>query len=265
LAARTWPALFISHGAPTLVLEEIPARHFLASLGKRLGRPDAVLCVSAHWQARFASVGGAERPETIHDFHGFPAALYRLRYTAPGAPAFARRVADLCTMAGIACAVDPLRGLDHGAWNPLLLLYPDADVPVTQLSILAEGGPAAHRALGRAISSLRRENVLVLASGGAVHNLRQFQIDRDRPAPWAEAFEGWLVERVAAGDEAALLAYRETRPEAKIAHPTDDHILPLFVALGAGAGDPAQALHRSFAHGSLSMAAFAWGEVPAAA
>ncbi len=260
---RTWPSVFISHGAPTLVLEDIPARHFLASLGKRLGRPQSILCVSAHWQMRLAAVSGAEKPETIHDFHGFPEALYRLRYPAPGAPELARRVADLCTAAGIACAVDAVRGLDHGAWNPLLLLYPQADIPITQLSILTQGGPRAHRALGQAIMQLRREGVLVLASGGAVHSLRQFQVDRDRPAPWALAFDEWLAETIVAGDEAALLDYRDSRPEAKAAHPTDDHFLPLFVALGAGGGDRGKVLHRSFAHGSLGMAAFGWGDLPA--
>jgi 4,5-DOPA dioxygenase extradiol len=261
---RAWPALFLSHGAPTLVLEDMPARHFLASLGNRLGRPAAIVCASAHWQARLASVSGAERPETIHDFYGFPEALYRLRYPAPGAPELARRVADLCAAAGIACTIDPTRGLDHGAWNPLLLLYPKADLAVTQLSILTHGGPRAHHALGRALTALRREGVLVLASGGAVHNLQQFHVDRDRPAPWALSFDEWLAETIVAGDEAALLGYRDTRPEAKAAHPTDDHLLPLFVALGAGGGDPGQVLHRGFAHGSISMAAYAWGDMPAA-
>jgi 4,5-DOPA dioxygenase extradiol len=252
------PSIFLSHGAPTLVLEDIPARGFMAALGKQLARPEAILCVSAHWETDRPTVSAATAPETIHDFYGFPDALYRLRYPAPGAPALARRVADLLGAAGQDCAVDADRGLDHGAWNPLLLIYPDADIPVAQLSIQQDLDPAHHAAIGRALRPLRGERVLVMASGGAVHNLRQFHVDRERPAPWAVSFDDWLAESVAAGDEPALLAYRETRPEAHLAHPRAEHFMPLFVALGAGGGQ-GRALHRSFAHGSLSMAAFAWG------
>lgn len=252
------PAVFVSHGAPSLVLEDIPARHFLSGLGALLGRPRAILCVSAHWQTPLARVSAAPRPETMHDFYGFPAELYRLLYPAPGAPELARRAAALMGEAGIQCTIDPERGLDHGAWSPLMLMYPAADVPVAQLAIL-EAGPAEHLALGRALAPLGAEGVLVLASGGAVHNLGQFHVDRQRPAPWAVAFDDWLAEAVAAGDEEALLAYRETRAEGALAHPSDDHFLPLFVALGAGGGK-GRALHRGFAHGSLSMAAYAWGD-----
>lgn len=224
-----------------------------------MARPEAILCVSAHWETERPAVSGAVRPETIHDFFGFPDALYRLRYPAPGAPQLAKRAGQLLGDAGIGCDVDSSRGLDHGAWNPLLLSYPDADIPVTQLSIQAHLDPAHHVRLGRALRPLRGENVLILASGGAVHNLRQFQVDRDTPAAWAVAFEAWLAERIEAGDEAALAGYREAQPQARLAHPRDEHLLPLFVAMGAGGG-PGRALHRSFAHGSLSMAAFAWGE-----
>ncbi len=230
----------------------------MAGLGEQLSRPEAILCVSAHWETDRPMVSAAIAPDTIHDFHGFPEALYRLRYPAAGAPALARRVAELLDRDGLGCTVDADRGLDHGAWNPLLLVYPRADVPVTQLSIQQNLDPAHHAAVGRALRPLRREGVLILASGGAVHNLRQFHVDRERPAPWAVSFDDWLAERVAAGDEHALVSYRETRPEALLAHPRAEHFMPLFVALGAGGGN-GRALHRSFAHGSLSMAAFAWG------
>ncbi len=248
------PTVFISHGAPTLVFEDIPARHFIAGLGNSLPRPKAILCVSAHWETEGPAVSGASRPETVHDFYGFPEALYRLRYPAPGSPALARRVAELVEGAEI----DPGQGLDHGAWNPLLLAYPNADIPVAQLSVQVASGPAWHVELGRKLTPLREEGVLILASGGAVHNLRQFHVDNTRPADWAIAFDKWLAESIEAGDAESLVDYRRLRPEGKLAHPRDEHFLPLFVALGAGGGK-GRALHRSFAHGSLSMASFAWG------
>ena len=249
--------VFVSHGAPTLVLEDHPARHFLARIGHELPRPQAILCVSAHWETDQPTVSTAERPETIHDFYGFPEQLYRLRYPAPGAPDLARRAAGLLRAAGLTCAEDPSRGLDHGAWSPLILIYPDADIPVTQLSIQPGKSPEHHLAVGRALSGLTEDGILVLGSGGAVHNLGQFRVDRRNAADWAIAFEDWLTERLAAGDAAALAQYEGMSESAK-AHPTDDHFLPLFVALGAaGHGARGRALHRSFAHGSIAMSAYA--------
>jgi 4,5-DOPA dioxygenase extradiol len=267
-AGITMPALFLSHGSPMLVSEDIPARDFIAGLGRRVPRPRAILCISAHWDTAAPTVSGASRPQTIHDFHGFPPELYELRYPAPGAPALAARLASLLDAAGLACRVDPERGLDHGAWNPLLLLYPEADVPVTQLSIQSGRSPQDHLALGRAIAPLRDEGVLILGSGGAVHNLGQFRIDREKPAAWAVRFDDWLAGRIVAGDADALAGYRQESPDSRQAQPSDDHFLPLLVALGAGSGNPrgasATILHRSFAHGSLSMAAYGWG-MPTAA
>ena len=248
------PTIFLSHGAPTLVFEDIPARSFIARLASSIPRPMAILCVSAHWETKQPAVSGAVSPKTIHDFYGFPEALYRLHYPAAGAPALARRVADLID--GV--TIDQGQGLDHGAWNPLMLLYPAADIPVAQLSIQVPAGTAWHLDLGRKLAPLREEGVLILASGGAVHNLRQFHIDNSKPADWAVAFDDWLAKSIEAGDVQGLIDYRQRRPEAKLAHPRDEHFLPLFVALGAAEGK-GRVLHRSFAHGSLSMAAFAWG------
>ncbi len=251
------PPAFVSHGAPTLILEDHPARHFLARLGGELGRPKAILCVSAHWESAEPMVSTAERPETIHDFYGFPEELYRLSYPAPGAPDLARRAAGLLRRAGFSCHEDPARGLDHGAWSPLILIYPEADIPVAQLSIQPGRGSEHHLAIGRALGSLPDDGVLILASGGAVHNLGQFRVDRRDPADWAVTFEEWLTDRLGAGDAAALAGYG-ARAEGAKAHPTDEHFLPLFVALGAaGEGACGRALHRSFAHGSLAMSAYA--------
>jgi 4,5-DOPA dioxygenase extradiol len=258
-ANPSMPVVFVSHGSPMLVFEDIPARQFMAGLGQALPRPQAILCVSAHWETAAPAVSGAARPETIHDFYGFPRELYQLQYPAPGAPDLAAQVRDTLNAAGIACAIDAGQGLDHGAWNPLSLIYPQADIPVAQFAIQPDLGPAHHLKLGQALAPLRRQGVLILASGGAVHNLGQFRIDRERAADWALSFDGWVREKITAGEADALVDYRRTRPDGAKAHPTDEHFMPLFVALGAGLESGAgRTLHQSFAHGSLSMAAYVW-------
>lgn len=260
-SAGTFPAVFVSHGAPTLLLEGGPTVGFLSRLGPELGRPRAVVCISAHWESDAATVSAAERPDTIHDFYGFPPALYEMRYPAPGAPDLAERVRALLVDAGIGCAVDPARGLDHGAWVPMKLMYPAADVPVLQLSLQSHRGPAHQLAVGRALAPLGREGVLVLGSGSAIHNLRELAWGRSEPAPWARAFADWLDRAVEAGAEDDLVHYRERAPSGTRAHPTDEHFLPLFAALGAGGGQDGKGrrLHGAFSHGNLGMHAYAWG------
>lgn len=257
------PSVFVSHGSPTLILEaDSPARAFLSGLGERLGRPAAILAVSAHWMTHRPLVSTAQRPETIHDFTGFPDALYRLTYPAPGAPALAERAAALLVEAGFPAGTDPRQGLDHGAWVPLRLMYPDAGIPVAQVSILPGQGAGVHLALGRALAPLRREGVLILGSGGAVHNLRHFRFGGGGLAPWATDFTGWLDTVTAAGDTDAVARWEEA-PAAATAHPSDDHFLPLAVAMGAGTGagggrPQAERLHAGFEHGSLGMHAYAF-------
>ncbi|MFQ5785422.1 MAG: DODA-type extradiol aromatic ring-opening family dioxygenase [Alphaproteobacteria bacterium] len=254
-----FPALFVSHGPPTIVVEPLAVADFLRRLGPELGAPRAILCVSAHWEAAPLRIATAARPETIHDFYGFPEPLYRLRYPAPGAPALARRAAGLVTGAGFDCETDGERGLDHGAWQPLMLMYPAADVPVAQLSIEAGDDATRHLALGRALAPLRDDGVLVLASGNVTHNLAERGARDDPALPWAAAFDDWLVEMVEGGREGDLVQYLNLAPEARRNHPTADHFLPLLVALGAGGpGARGRRLHASFAYASLSMAAFAF-------
>lgn len=263
MSAPVFPSVFVSHGSPTLILEpDSPGRAFLAGLGQRLGRPTAILAVSAHWMTRQPQVSTAERPETIYDFYGFPDALYRMTYPAPGAPALAERVRDLLVKAGFPAGTDPEQGLDHGAWVPLRLMYPDADIPVAQVSILPGQSGAVHLALGRALAPLRREGVLILGSGGAVHNLRQFRFGGGTLPPWAADFAGWL-DRVAVSGDTGAVAQWEQAPAALMAHPSDDHFLPFAVAMGAGIGDggdgpQGERLHGGFEHGSLGMHAYAF-------
>jgi 4,5-DOPA dioxygenase extradiol len=259
MTVKQLSSVFVSHGAPTIAVDDLPVTVFLRGLGESLGRPSAVLCVSAHWETAAPAVLGAARPSTIHDFYGFPEPLYRLQYPAPGAPDLARRVAEVLAERHIACAVEPERGLDHGAWVPLMFMYPEADVPVTQLSIQPDAGPVAHLALGRALVPLRKDGVLVLASGGAVHNLRYFRAGSAEVPDWAGRFDDWLAAAVEAGDGDALVHYRDRAADGAMAHPRDEHYLPLLVAFGAGDGARGRILHRGFMDGALSAAAFAFG------
>ena len=259
-----FPSIFISHGPPTIAVEGGPTHDFLRGLGSRLGRPEGVLCISAHWETERPAVSSASAPATIHDFFGFPEALYRLSYPAPGAPQLAERVATMLVTAELVCDLHPDRGLDHGAWIPLFLMYPNADVPVAQLSIQHHLGPAHHVAVGKALSELRSDGVLVLASGNITHNLSDMRtgVKGDTPSvDWAAAFDDWVADRSAAGDIDALANYRTLAPFAEQAHPRDEHYLPFLVAAGAG-GDKGTGsrLHKCFMYGSLSMAAYAFGE-----
>lgn len=252
------PVVFVSHGVPTLALEPGPARGALAALGTSLPRPRSILVVSAHWETPEPEVGVSLQPETIHDFYGFPQALYAMRYPAPGAPALAARAAALLEAAGIeAKAVD--RGLDHGAWVPLSLMFPAADIPVTQLSLQTARGTAHHWRLGELLRPLRDEGVLILASGSVTHNLGEFgryRYDDDAPA-WVTAFNDWLHARLLGMEREALLDYRDRAPHAARNHPTPEHLLPLFVAAGAATpGVAPRRVHAGYTYGVIGMDAY---------
>ncbi len=271
MTAPRLPSLSLSHGSPMTAIQDSPARRFLAGLADHLPRPDAILIASAHWETAEPAVASAARPETVHDFWGFPAPLYDIRYPAPGAPALADRVAALLVSAGLGRGDlrDPKQGLDHGAWVPLSLAFPAADIPVAQISIQHPKGPRHHLALGQALAPLREEGVLVIGSGSLTHNLRAFfGQPLDSPVePWVSAFADWVADRLAAGDLAALLNYRAMAPHAVQNHPRDEHLLPLFVALGCGSHADSDAdfggltitarrLHASYDHGILAMDAY---------
>lgn len=253
------PALFLSHGAPTLPLEPGPARGFLAGLGTGLPRPRSMLVLSAHWDTAAPVVSAAPQPATIHDFGGFPEELYRMRYAAPGAPELALRVVELLSAAGWSAATAPDRGLDHGAWVPLRLMYPDADIPVTQLAIQSHLGPEHHRRLGEALRPLRDEGVLIIGSGSVTHNLREVgRHDYAAVAPtWVIEFNDWLAAAVEAGRIADLLDYRRIAPHAVRNHPTEEHLLPLFAALSAATpGVQPRRVHAGYTYGVLGMDAY---------
>ncbi len=255
------PSLFVSHGAPTLPFNDVPARDFLRELGPSLERPRAILMVSAHWETDVPTLNAVAVNETIHDFGGFPRELYEIQYPAPGSAELAGRVEDLLRGAGMEVRIDRTRGLDHGAWVPLMLAYPDADIPVVQLSIQSEQGPAYHVALGRALAPLRAEGVLVIASGSFTHNLGEFRNHgRSGIEPaWVSEFAAWFNQALAENRIADLVDYRRLAPHAAQNHPTDEHLLPLYVALGAGGADPKIAhLHSSQTFGILRMDSYAF-------
>ncbi len=257
MADNTLPSLFISHGSPMVALQPGAAGAFWQALGESLMRPRSVLCVSAHWNTLTPLLGAAERPETIHDYYGFPAPMYQLSYPAPGAPALAQRALDLLRAAGIEAERDAAYGLDHGAWVPLRSFYPAADIPVAQLSVQPRRDARWHYRIGQALAPLRQEGVLILASGGATHNLSELDWSGGATPDWAEEFDEWLAVTLAAGRVEELLDWTRSAPHALRAHPSPEHFLPLFVGLGA-AGSPARGerIYRDFSMGGLSMAAY---------
>ena len=253
------PTLFLSHGSPMNAAARTASSDAWAALGSALPRPRAVLIASAHWETAVPMLTGSAKPETIHDFGGFPDELYRIRYPTSGSPTLAQEAVTLMKDSGITAGVNGCRGIDHGAWVPLRWMYPDADVPVVQLSLQPELGPAHHVELGRALAPLADDGVLIVGSGHATHNLRDWMTDprRQEPLPYAQAFAAWLSERLAAHDTAALVAYREQGPGAARPHPSEEHYLPLLIAWGA-AGDDAEVERRStgFEAGALANDAY---------
>jgi 4,5-DOPA dioxygenase extradiol len=232
---NTLPSLYISHGSPMTALHPGQVGERLTELAKAMPKPKAIVIATAHWLAHQPTVGGATQPETIHDFYGFPRELFEIRYPAPGAPELAEQIAQRLARAGLSARIDPTHGLDHGAWVPLRPLYPHADIPVVPLSIQPNQGPAHQYAVGRALAPLRDQGVLVIGSGSITHNLHDFRAgySEEREAPYVRPFIGWIEQKIQAGDTGALLDYRRQAPFAERAHPTDEHLLPLYVALGA--------------------------------
>ena len=256
------PVIFVSHGAPDALLKAQDTVACWREFGQTMSKPTEILAISAHWETRNPTVSLSGAPETLHDFGGFSPLLHRMQYPAPGAPALAERVASLLNSAGFTTDLHPNRGLDHGAWVPLSALYPQANIPVTQLSLARNSSTTSNFAIGQALAPLREEGVLIIASGAITHNFGwldwQAQIDQ-APLPQAQIFTDWVADRLAAQDIPALLAYRSERYGAD-AHPTEEHFLPLLIALGAAKGKIPKRYRPNFTYGSLAMDAYLWQE-----
>lgn len=260
------PSLFLSHGAPDTVIADTAAARFMASIGDSMPQPSAIVVVSAHFeQSGVVGVTRDARPETIHDFGGFAPELYTLSYPAPGHPELADLIVSLLERDGLAAEAVDNRGFDHGTWVPLTLIYPDADIPVVQVSVDPKAGPQHHVRVGRALAELREDGVLVVGSGSFSHNLEEaFKAirsgDRKMEAPeWVAAFVAWMDAKIAAGDASALASYRRLAPYAARNHPTDEHLMPLYAAIGAAGNDwRAKKLHASGEFGVLAMDAYAF-------
>ncbi|KIL98132.1 hypothetical protein CCC_01193 [Paramagnetospirillum magnetotacticum MS-1] len=247
--------LFLSHGSPMMVLEDTPTRRFLMDLGRTMPRPRAVICVSAHWQTADPVLGFAAWPDKINDIYGFPPELYQLDYAPPGAPDVAAWAADRL---GATCRRDPGAGIDHSIWSVMSLIWPEADVPVVPLSVQPQAGAAHHYFLGRRLAPLVADGILVIGSGAATHNLGDYFRRKVAEAvePEVAEFTSWLAETAERGDVAALLDYRARAPHAEHNHPTEEHLLPLFTALGAAAHGEARRLHHDVDSGILAMDAY---------
>lgn len=262
------PPLFISHGSPMLAVETSDAIAAWQALAQSLPKPRAILVVSAHWTTSSPAVSAAAAPETIHDFYGFPPALYDIQYPAPGAGDLAKEIHALIPHINI----DHRRGLDHGAWMPLRAMYFEADIPVIQFAVIPSQSPEFHYRLGQQLAPLLSAGVLLLASGGLVHNLRDLVFDAPENVakPYAAAFRDWFVDVLHRRDLPALFDYRRRAPSAAQAHPTEEHLLPIFVALGAaGENYTTRIVYQGFSLGTLAMDSFAFdttgiSKIPAA-
>ena len=256
-------AAFVSHGSPLLALDRGGYARAMRELFSA-PRPEAVVVLSAHWQTAGLKVTSSQRPPLLHDFGGFPPELYALDYPTPGAPVLAEEIARRLLAAGMPIALEPSRGLDHGVWIPLRLGRPEADVPVLQLSLPHTATPESLLALGRALAPLREEGVLLLGSGGLVHNLGTLSWDEAAPpSPWALDFDSWVAERIQKLDIEGLVTYRAAAPHASSAAPSTEHFAPLFFAMGAALpGDHVATIFEGFQHQNLSLRSFALRAVP---
>lgn len=254
-----FPSLYISHGSPMLALEPGASGPALARLATEMPRPDAIVIVSAHWESDELLVGGNPQPDTWHDFGGFPRALFEVQYPAPGNPDLAAQVINLLQANALPARIDSTRPFDHGVWVPLSLMYPQADIPIVQVSLPTRGGPALQARVGKALSGLREQGVLLIGSGSITHNLREldWHAGPESVQPWAQVFRDWMIDKLAANDEAALHDYRRQAPNAVRNHPSDEHLLPLYFARGAGG--PFSIAHQGFTLGALGMDIYRFG------
>lgn len=254
--------LFVPHGAPTFALTPGAAGAAMSEVARQWPAPRAIVVVSPHWDTRVPTVGTATQLETIHDFYGFPAALYELQYPATGCPEVAREVAHALQAAGFEVALDPQHGLDHGAWQPLRQMFPDADVPIVPLSMQSRGGPEHALRVGQALATLTEQNIWVIASGNLTHNLGDWHVaasTHGQTPAYVQRFTDWVAEQLRTHNLPALLNYRQETADGRQAHPSEDHLLPLFVALGAaGSSANAQPFYRGISDHVIAMDGYAF-------
>ena len=251
------PSLFVGHGAPDIVISDIPARKFLRETGPRLSGPRGIVVVSAHWSTFDLQMTAPLALETIHDYFGWPSELYDIEYRASGAAWLNERLTNTLEGVGYPVRIGSRPGLDHGAWVPLSLMYPKADIPIVQLSLMLSASPEQHFRIGQALGELRQEGVMILGSGGLVHNLRSLKSEGSPPDHWAQSFDDWLFVRLQSRALEDLFNYARKAEFARQSHPTDEHLMPLFVSMGAGWSDGhTQQIHHSFSYGNLSMTAY---------
>ncbi|HWP67954.1 MAG TPA: 4,5-DOPA dioxygenase extradiol [Rectinemataceae bacterium] len=255
------PSLFVGHGSPMNVLDHNAYTEAITSLVASLPRPRSILVVSAHWISPGLKVTSGIAPAQVYDFFGFPDELYKVNYAAPGSPELAARTAGLLKQAGFPCAEDPVRGIDHAAWAVLLHMYPEADIPVVEMSLDYRMRPNRWFEVGKALAALRDEGVLVLGSGNIVHNLYRFEQETKAPIyKWAAKFNEAVKKAVASKDWETLASYALPTEDSRDAVPTPDHYLPLLAALGTmDAGEGASVFHESFQNASIAMTGFKIG------
>ena len=258
-----FPSVYISHGSPMVILNNTPARDFLSAYGRELGKPKAILICTAHFETSVPALTVDEHPAMIYDFGGFPRELFEMVYPAPGSPDLAQRAAALLSAKNIKAYGVPNRGFDHGTWVPLKLMYPDADVPVVQISVQPEMSGAHHVALGEALAPLRDEGVLIIGSGSMTHNLYELSRlgrGKDVPTPaWVTTFGEWVHEAIEAGRTGDIADWDTKAPFARENHPSPEHFLPLpFAMVAAGQGSKGRRVHTSCEYGVLMMDAYAF-------
>jgi 4,5-DOPA dioxygenase extradiol len=254
------PILFIGHGSPMNAIERNEFHLGWERIAQKIPRPESILCVSAHWETQGLAVTASDEPETIHDFYGFPPALFEVRYPAPGSPSLAHRVTAL--LAPCLVKLDGHRGLDHGAWSVLVAMYPNADIPVVQLSLDTAQTPSFHYDAMKKLSNLREEGVLVLASGDIVHNLRHFDFRDPTPVGWAVEFNEQVKKLIATRQHAALIDFGSLGADARLAIPTREHYLPLLCALALQNDDDPVEFFTDAVHSSISMTSVLIGAAP---
>jgi len=248
------PSFFIAHGAPSLAIEKHQYTEFLNGLAAQFPRPKAIVLFSAHWESTTQKVSGAASYETIYDFSGFPDELYQIEYPASGDKALAQEIQALLAKEGVPAQIDPVRGLDHGAWVVLHLTYPNADIPVIALSVNRYLSNEEQYQIGKALGSLREQDILIIGSGGTSHNLRRLEWGAKQVTGWAAEFEQWIEDKIMKWDTDSLFQYDKLAPYAREAVPTPEHFIPLLLAMGTGdAKKQATLMHRSFQLGSLSL------------